>query len=70
MDNGTGIAGSDLPLIFDPFYTTKTPGNGTGLGLAVCHGIVAAHGGRIEVERLKPSGTKFSVILPCVEKAE
>ncbi len=64
-DSGTGIDDSELNLIFDPFFTTKATGRGTGLGLAVCYGIVTAHGGRIEVENSEPSGAKFTVILPA-----
>ncbi|MFM9904144.1 MAG: ATP-binding protein [Pyrinomonadaceae bacterium] len=66
-DSGVGIDESDLPLVFDPFFTTKPAGSGTGLGLAVCYGIVIAHDGKIEVERNEPSGTKFSVTLPVSE---
>src|SRR5579862_2566646 len=50
-DEGCGIATDDLPHVFEPFFTTKAVGEGTGLGLAVAHGIVAEHGGWIEVER-------------------
>ncbi len=64
-DSGPGIAVSDRQMIFDPFFTTKAPGRGTGLGLAVCYGIVTAHGGRIDVGENWPAGTKFSVILPA-----
>ncbi len=64
-DSGTGIDDSELNLIFDPFFTTKATGIGTGLGLAVCYGIVTAHGGRIEVENSEPSGARFTVILPA-----
>ena len=67
-DSGTGIAESDINLIFDPFFTTKATGRGTGLGLAVCYGIVTAHGGRIEVANNETSGTKFTVILPTAVK--
>ena len=66
-DSGTGIAETDRQSIFDPFFSTKAAGRGTGLGLAVCYGIVTAHGGRIEVARNLPAGTKFSVILPVSE---
>ncbi|MEO6051376.1 MAG: ATP-binding protein [Pyrinomonadaceae bacterium] len=65
-DSGTGIPESDMEMVFDPFFTTKPTGSGTGLGLAVCYGIVTAHGGRIEVENNQPAGTKFTVILSAV----
>jgi len=63
-DTGKGIADGDKALVFDPFYTTKTAGKGTGLGLAVCYGIITAHGGHIEVVNNEPSGTKFRVSMP------
>lgn len=62
-DTGNGIPAPDLKKIFDPFFTTKSTGRGTGLGLAVCYGIVTAHGGRIEVES-SSEGTSFAVYLP------
>ena len=64
MDTGMGIAAGDLPRIFDPFYTTKQVGRGTGLGLSVSYGIVEKHGGHIEVESEKGKGSTFSVVLP------
>jgi len=63
-DTGMGIAAEHLPHIFDPFYTTKEVGRGTGLGLSVTYGIVEKHGGRIEVESEKGKGSTFSVVLP------
>ena len=50
--------------IFDPFYTTKDAGKGSGLGLATAFGIVAQHGGRIEVVEPRRHGTTFEVVLP------
>ncbi|HEX6738586.1 MAG TPA: ATP-binding protein [Vicinamibacteria bacterium] len=63
-DNGAGIAPEHLDKIFNPFFTTKPTGQGTGLGLAVCHGVVTAHGGEIRVESHVGKGTRFSVELP------
>lgn len=63
-DNGCGIPEGSLGRIFDPFFTTRPVGSGTGLGLAVCHDIVQAHGGRIEVESKVGAGTTFTVYLP------
>jgi signal transduction histidine kinase len=68
-DSGYGVSEKDLKQIFDPFFTTKPAGKGTGLGLAVCYGIVTAHGGRIEIESNNGHGTKFIVILPVSEAA-
>ncbi|MET0963569.1 MAG: ATP-binding protein [Noviherbaspirillum sp.] len=63
-DNGSGIAPDILPRIFDPFFTTREVGKGMGLGLTVSRDIVAAHGGRIEVETEVGAGSMFSVRLP------
>jgi two-component system NtrC family sensor kinase len=62
-DTGTGIAPADLQRIFDPFYTTKDVGEGTGLGLTVVLRLVENHGGRIEVDSRPGEGTVFSVFL-------
>jgi signal transduction histidine kinase len=64
-DMGTGISADDLPKIFDPFFSTKEVGHGTGLGLSVSHGIVKKHGGRIEVESAPGRGTTFTICLPA-----
>jgi signal transduction histidine kinase len=63
-DNGTGIDPAIRDRIFDPFFTTKPPGKGTGLGLSVSYGIVAAHGGRIDVDSAPGRGSRFLVTLP------
>jgi two-component system, NtrC family, sensor kinase len=63
-DTGMGIPRADQTKIFEPFYTTKPPGRGTGLGLSICYGIVADHGGRIEVESAPGRGATFRVYLP------
>jgi signal transduction histidine kinase len=67
LDNGCGIADHILPYIFDPFFTAKKPGKGSGLGLSVSHGIVNIHGGRIHVESEEGKYTRFTVLLPTVE---
>ncbi len=63
-DNGKGIPAERLPRIFEPFYTTKAPGRGTGLGLSVSNRIIKQHGGHILVESQLGSGTTFTVALP------
>ncbi len=66
VDEGHGIARSEVPKIFEPFYTTKGPGRGTGLGLSICYAIVTEHGGRVEVDSAPGAGSVFRVILPAV----
>lgn len=63
-DSGRGIRPDVLPRIFEPFVSTKEPGQGTGLGLAVCYGIVHDHGGWIDVKSRVNEGSRFSVFLP------
>jgi signal transduction histidine kinase/ActR/RegA family two-component response regulator len=68
-DTGQGIPPDALPRIFDPFFTTKPIGIGTGLGLWICHGIVAELGGEIVAESVVGKGTTFRVYLPVAEAA-
>ncbi len=63
-DTGSGISPSIIDRIFDPYFTTKEKGKGTGLGLAVVHGIVKSHGGEITVDSQLDDGTQFTVFLP------
>lgn len=66
-DTGTGMDAETLERIFDPLFTTKAPGVGTGLGLTIVRRIVSAHGGAISVRSVAGAGTTFSVFLPAVE---
>ncbi len=65
-DNGLGIAKENLERIFNPFFTTRKVGQGTGLGLSVCHGIVTGHKGKIWAESQLGKGATFIVELPIV----
>ena len=60
-----GIDPEHLSHIFEPFFTTKRAGEGTGLGLPMAHGIIAEHGGWIEVESTPGRGTRFRIYLPA-----
>ncbi len=66
-DSGTGIAPENVAKIYDPFYTTKGVGRGTGLGLAVSYGIVQEHSGHISVESTPGEGTIFRITLPTAQ---
>lgn len=68
-DSGDGIDEKEIKKIFDPFFTTKTAGKGTGLGLAVCYGIITAHGGKIEAVENHLNGATFLISLPINENA-
>jgi len=63
-DTGQGINSEHLPHIFDPFYTTKEVGRGTGLGLSVTYGIIEKHGGHIEAHSKTGEGATFAMVLP------
>ena len=64
QDSGIGIAPENLSKVFEPFFTTKEVGKGTGLGLAVCYGIITEHGGRLAVRSNVGVGTTFTIFLP------
>ena len=68
-DNGSGIPPEDLPHIFDPFFSTKEAGYGTGLGLSVAHGIVDRHGGTLSVTSKMEEGSAFKISLPLERDA-
>jgi two-component system, NtrC family, sensor kinase len=63
-DNGSGIPQKNLDKIFQPFFTTKPTGQGTGLGLSLSYDIIKAHGGEIKVETTENEGTDFKITLP------
>jgi len=67
-DTGKGISREEIDRIFDPYYTTKDIGKGTGMGLAVVHGIVKGHNSIIEAESELEKGTTFNIFFPVVEK--
>jgi PAS domain S-box-containing protein len=68
-DTGIGITPECIPRIFEAFFTTKEAGRGTGMGLAVVHGIIKSHGGEILVESKPGKGSTFHVLLPRIEAA-
>ncbi len=67
-DTGPGIAPDVLTRIFDPFFTTKNVGEGTGMGLAIVHGIVTSHSGAITVESARGEGATFAIYLPQIDE--
>ena len=67
-DTGIGIPPENMSKIFEPFFTTKEVGKGTGLGLAVCYGIITDHGGRLSVRSNVGKGTTFTIFLPVARE--
>ena len=67
IDNGVGISPGDIPHIFEPFFSAKEKASGIGLGLAIVHGIIASHKGKVEVDSELGKGTTISIILPLVK---
>jgi two-component system NtrC family sensor kinase len=63
-DNGNGIPDNIKEKIFQPFFTTKPTGHGTGLGLSLSYDIIKAHGGELKVETNEGEGSQFIIILP------
>jgi len=68
-DTGVGIAPENIAKIFEPFFTTKEVGKGTGLGLAVCYGILTEHGGSLDVQSAPGVGTTFTITLPAANQS-
>ncbi len=68
-DNGSGLRDEDLPRVFDPFFTTREVGQGTGLGLSVCYGIVREHGGQITARNAEVGGAVFTIELPVMAES-
>lgn len=67
-DNGIGISKEDLPHIFEPFYSTKQEAHGIGLGLAITHGIIQSHYGKISVRSEPGLGTTISIVFPLIKE--
>ncbi len=68
MDTGSGIAPDDIDKIFDPYFTTKETGKGSGMGLSVVHGIVKNHNGAIFVDSSEDNGSTFTIFFPLIDK--
>ena len=68
-DNGSGLKQEDLHRVFDPFFTTREVGQGTGLGLSVCYGIVREHGGQITAKNGAVGGAVFTIELPVMAES-
>ncbi|MFA5910061.1 MAG: ATP-binding protein [Vicinamibacterales bacterium] len=68
-DNGSGLREEDVSRVFDPFFTTREVGQGTGLGLSVCYGIIREHGGQITARNADVGGAVFTVELPVMAES-
>ncbi|MDH3602932.1 MAG: PAS domain-containing protein, partial [Candidatus Tectomicrobia bacterium] len=68
-DSGHGMTPEIMERIFDPYFTTKGPGEGTGMGLAIVHGMVSSHGGAVTVESTPGMGTTFVLYFPCTRES-
>ena len=66
-DNGPGVPKRHAPYLFTPFFTTKAPGEGTGLGLSLSYGMVKAHGGTLSYEAVPEGGAEFRIVLPLFQ---
>jgi len=66
IDNGIGIPEDDIPHIFEPFFSTKHDTSGIGLGLAIVHGIIKSHNGKVDVKSELGKGTVISITLPLI----
>ena len=69
-DNGNGIPQNIVDKIFQPFFTTKPTGQGTGLGLSLSYDIIKAHGGEIKVKSKEGEGSEFIIQLPLSKSSE
>jgi signal transduction histidine kinase len=65
-DNGSGIPSTYIKKIFQPFFTTKPTGEGTGLGLSLSYDMVKAHGGELSVSSVEGEGSKFIIQIPLI----
>ncbi len=69
-DNGNGIPQNIVDKIFQPFFTTKPTGQGTGLGLSLAYDIIKAHGGEVKVKSMEGEGSEFTIQLPLSKSSE
>ena len=70
IDTGVGIEEDDLKKVFEPFYTTKPVGVGTGLGMSIAYKVITSHGGNADITSEVGKGTKFTIVLPIAQQKE